>query len=129
LRDTIKTFKNLPDSDSERDILDRCSALFDAAGSSSNALRDAKVALDRRTLARYRELTEEQIKSLVINDKWFADLRRALEEEVQRLSQRLADRTQELEERYSETVPTLEQASAELGGRVEAHLRAMGLKW
>jgi type I restriction enzyme M protein len=52
-----------------------------------------------------------------------------LDEEVERLSHRLAGRIKELEERYSEPLPRLERDSAELTAKVEFHLKSMGLSW
>jgi type I restriction enzyme M protein len=129
LKDAMKAFKALPDSDEERQVLALCADLLESSAAAERTAKAARAELDTDTLARYASLAEEEIKSVVINDKWFAALRRALDEEVQRLSHALADRIKELEERYSETLPALEQASTELGGRVETHLKAMGLKW
>ena len=78
-------------------------------------------------LARYATLTEAQIKALVVEDKWFASIRVAIESEVQRLTQQLAGCLKDLEERYARPLPELEREVDEFGEKVEGHLRKMGV--
>ena len=44
----------------------------------------------------------------MVEDKWSAGIRTAIDHEVQRLAQQLAGRVQELEERYARPLPALE---------------------
>ena len=78
-------------------------------------------------LARYGALTEAEIKTLAVEDKWFADIGVAVEDEVQRLTQQLAGRVKELEERYACPLPELEREVEGFGAKVEGHLKRMGL--
>lgn len=129
LKEAIKTFKDLPDSDKERATLAQCASLFQSAGAANQAVKDAKSALDAEVLARYDELTEDEIKSLVVNDKWLLSIGMALREEVDRLSTALAKRIQDLEQRYAEPLPNIERELDSLNERVESHLKQMGLLW
>ena len=61
--------------------------------------------LMNRYWSHYATLTEDDIKVLVIDDKWFASIQSAIIGEVQRLTQALATRVQELEERYAQPLP------------------------
>ncbi len=63
----------------------------------------------------------------MVEDKWFTSIRAALESEVQRLTQRLAGRVKELEERYASPLPELEREVGEFGAKVEGHLKKIGL--
>lgn len=45
-----------------------------------------------RVLASYARLNEDEIKTLVVEDEWFASLDASIESEVQQLTQRLAGR-------------------------------------
>ena len=63
----------------------------------------------------------------MVEDKWFTDIRAAIKSEVERLTQRLAGRVKELEERYARTLPELEREVEAFGAKVEGHLRQMGL--
>ncbi len=76
-------------------------------------------------LDHYAALTEAEIKTLVVEDKWIASIRAALDSEVQRLAQQLAGRIKELEERYASPLPKLEVE--EFGVKVEGHLKKLGL--
>ena len=67
----------------------------------AKAVKEAQARLDEQVLARYGVLTEAEIKTLAVEDKWFASIRGAIEGEVQRLTQQLAGRVKELEERYA----------------------------
>ena len=117
------------ESDEEREALTRCLALIDAESKAGKAIKEAQAALDQRVLSSYATLTEAEIKTLVVEDKWFASIRSAVEGEVQRLTQQLAGRVKELEERYARPLPELEHEVEELSARVEGHLKKMGVVW
>ena len=117
---------NEPENDEERDALTRCLALIDAESKASKAVKDAQTALDRQVLSRYGTLTVAEIKTLVVEDKWFANIWATVEGEVQRLTQQFAGRVRELDERYAKPLPELERELEELRERVGDHLKKMG---
>ena len=91
----------------ERKALTRCLELIEAEAEAAKATKEAQAALDHRVLARYATLTEDEIKTLVIKDKWFAGIQAAIEAEVQRLTQQLAARVKELDDRYAKRLPSV----------------------
>ena len=97
------------------------------ASKAGSAVREAQAALDRKVLDRYATLTEARIKTLVVEDKWLAGIRAAIEGEVDRLTQQLSGRVQALEARYAQPLPVLEREVEALGARVEGHLKRMGV--
>ena len=111
----------------QRDTFKQCLSLFDAKSKAERAVKDAQLDLDERVLAHYATLTETEIKQLVIDDKWFASIQSAIEGEVQRLTQALTARVQELEERYAQPLPDLTQEVEAFSAKVEEHLRTMGV--
>lgn len=113
----------------EREALEKCRDLLEAESKAKRKVRDFQGELDKRVLANYAELTEEEVKTLVVNDKWFTSVLRVIEGEVQRLTHELTNRIKELELRYAQPLPTLENEVEELGAKVEEHLRKMGLTW
>jgi len=129
VKDRLKAINNEPESEEECDILTRCLALIEAESGAAKAVKDAQAALDTKVLARYAKLTETETKTVVVEDKWIASIRAATEGEVERLTQRLALRVKELEERYVKPLPALEQELEALSAKVEAHLKKMGLAW
>ena len=70
------------ESQEERDALTRCLALIDAKSKASKAVRVAQAAQDQRVFARYATLTETEIKTLVVEDKWLTSIQTAIEREV-----------------------------------------------
>ena len=88
--------------------------------------KQAMKALHLSVIAKYAQLTEAEIKTLAVEDKWFASIRVAIEEEAQRVTRQLAGRMKVLEERYARPLPRLEQAVEEFGEKVEGHLKRMG---
>ena len=116
-----------PESGEEREILTRCLTLIEADSEAAKAVKEARAALDQQVLARYATLTKDEIKTLVAEDKWFASIRAEIEGEEQRLTQQLAGRVKELEDRYAKPLPMLEEEVAALSEKVDGHLKKMGL--
>jgi type I restriction enzyme M protein len=129
VKDRLKVIKDEPDSEEEYEVLSRCLELIEAEAEAGKAVKDAKAEVDEKILKKYGKLSETEIKTLVVDDKWFAAIKDAIEGEVQRLTQNLAGRASELEERYAHTMPELEQDVGELSVKVEEHLKRMGLVW
>ncbi len=123
----LKAIGDEPESDEERCALTRCLELIDAESAASKAVKDAQATLDATVLALYATLTEDQIKTLVIDEKWYASVRVSIESEVERVTQRLAGRVKELDERYARPVPVLERDVDKFSEKVEGHLKKMGL--
>ena len=113
--------------DEEWDTLEHCLSLLDAKSKADKAVKDAQLTLDTEVLAHYTTLTEDEIKVLVVKDKWVASIQSAIEGEIQRVIQALATRVQELEERYAHRLSDLEQEVEDFGAKVEEHLREIGV--
>ena len=99
----------------------------------SNKIKTAKskvkelfTKLDDDTYEYFFTLTESEIKELVTDDKWLADLAKQINADVERVAQRLTVRVRELAERYEFTLGQLTQSVEDLEKQVEAHLVAMG---
>ena len=127
VKDRLKAIQYESESGEERAALQRCLALIEAESGTGKAVKDAQAKLDQRVLARYALLSETEIKTLVVEDKWLAAIREAVEGEVQRLTHQLAGRVKELEERYVQPLPELEQEVEAFAAKVEGHLKRMGL--
>ena len=127
VKDRLKTIQHEPESGEERAALMHCLAQIEAESSTGKAVKDAQAKLDHRVLARYAMLTETEIKTLVVEDKWIATIGKAIEGEMQRLTQQLAGRVKELEERYASPLPELEREVEQFGVKVEGHLERMRL--
>ena len=122
-----KATQSEPDSKDEREVLTSCALLIDAVSKVSKAVKKEQEALDQQVLTHYATLTEDEIKVLVVEDKWIANIHAAIDGEVQRLTQTLTARVQELEERYAQPLPDLASEVDEFSTKVEVHLQKMGV--
>lgn len=113
----------------ELDILHDYLRLLDAETRAKNAHKEAATALDRAVLGRYPHLTDDEIKTLVVDDKWTAAIEEDVWSEIERVAQTIAGRVRALDERYAEPLPTLAAEVEMLTEKVEGHLKAMGLSW
>ena len=123
----LKAIRNEPESNEESEALTECLALIEADTKADKSVKNTQAALDEQTLAHYTALTETEIKSLVVENKWFASIQTAIEGEVQRITQQLSGRVRELEERYASPLPELEREMDAYSAKVEEHLKKMGL--
>jgi len=92
-------------------------------------LKDVETALDAKVYAQYPKLTEAEIQTLVVDDKWLAALRTAIHGELDRISQVFTQRVKELAERYEAAMPQQVCTVAELEAKVNRHLERMGFSW
>ena len=85
--------------------------------------------LDNATLNQFEKLTEEDVRTLVVDDKWLASLKLSIQSVIDTISQRLTGRVKELAERYENTMGELNHQNSSLEEKVEGHLKKMGLEW
>ena len=112
----------------EMSALRQTKKLFEAESDAKKALKEAQDALDQAVFKKYPTLTESDVKTLLVEDKWKATLQANIQAEIERVTQQLANRVKELDERYAEPLPEIRQSVDELSGRVAEHLKAMGLE-
>lgn len=113
----------------EISLLTRYLALIEQEAAASKQVKDAVKALDAKVAAKYPELSETEIKNLVIESKWLSALSASVQGELERVSQALAGRIRQLAERYATPLPALDDEAEALSCRVEEHLKAMGFAW
>jgi type I restriction enzyme M protein len=118
-----------PDATDERAMLNEFLDLLEQETEASKRIKDAQKALDAKVAARYNVLSEDEVKTLVIEDKWLATLAFDVQTELNRISQALTGRIKELAERYATPLPKLTAEVEELSSNVEAHLQKMGFVW
>jgi len=80
-------------------------------------LKAAEEKLDALAYAKYPKLSEAEVKTLVVDDKWLAALDAAIHGEMDRISQALTRRVKELAERYETPMPQMVSRVAELERR------------
>jgi len=123
----LKALKGEPDSEDEVAALQKCKQLIEAEASAKKAAKDGEAELNKAVLARYGQLIQDEVKTLVVEDKWLTDIRTAIEDEIERITNQLTGRVRELEERYSESLPLIEREVNGLVEKVTRHLEQMGV--
>ena len=117
------------DAAEEQQKLEEYLALVDQEASASKTHKDAQRALEKKVHAKYAYLAEDEIKTLVVDDKWLAVLAVEVQREMDDVSQALTGRVRQLVERYSTPVPVLLAEMDRLTSRVSEHLTKMGFEW
>ena len=110
-------------------IINQYIELRDKESELKKQIKEKEQELDDKLYAKYPELTEEEIKRLVVNDKWLTTIKNAISTEIDQISQRLTNRIKELAERYDTPLPKTNQMVADLEDIVNSHLKKMGFVW
>lgn len=126
VKDRLKAIEEESESDDERDALTQCLALIEAESEADKAVREAQEQLDEKTIRRYGQLSETDIKTLTVADKWLQSVNLAIAGEVRQLAKRIEVRVTELDGRYSRSLQSLLSASANLATQVQSHLERLG---
>jgi type I restriction enzyme M protein len=122
----LKEIRTDRDAAEERKALQEYLTLVEREAETAAKMKAAQDALMEKVLAKYAKLTEDEVKALVVDDKWLATVSAAVQGELDRVSQALTGRVRQLAERYAAPMPALVGEVAALASRVEGHLEAMG---
>jgi type I restriction enzyme M protein len=125
----LKEIKGDKDAKDEAVVLNDWLKLNAKEASFKKVLKEAEADLDANAYAKYPELTEEEIKALVVDEKWLTALDAAIQGEMDRVSQQLTLRVKELAERYETPLPEMKSRVVELETKVNGHLEKMGFVW
>lgn len=122
----LKEVRHDAEAGDERRALQAYLELLDRETEANSKLKTARADLDKAVATRYGTLSEDEVKALVVEDKWLRDLGNAVEGEMDRVSQALAGRVSQLAQRYQAPLPALARDVECLSQRVEEHLEKMG---
>lgn len=122
----LKEIKGDKDYDDERAVLETYLDLMGQAAEMSKKVNEATTALEAKVAAKYPQLSIDEIKSLVVDDKWLTTLAAVVQSEFNRVSQALAGRIRLLADRYATPLPKLNEAVKSLSAKVDGHLKKMG---
>jgi type I restriction enzyme M protein len=110
-------------------VLKQWQTIYNQISKLKKAIKDAEAALDTLAYEKYPTLSEDEVKTLVVDDKWLATLNAEIHGEMDRISQSLTQRVKELAERYEDTLPALTDKVADMESKVSQHLERMGFSW
>lgn len=125
----LKEIKGDKEAKEEVDVLNAWLKLNTQETDLKKNLKDAGAELDALAYAKYPKLTEAEIKTLVVEDKWLTAMSTAIHGEMDRISQALTQRVKELAERYETPLPKAASQVATLEQTVSTHLVRMGFSW
>ncbi|MBS3088209.1 type I restriction-modification system subunit M [Candidatus Pacearchaeota archaeon] len=129
-KDLAKRIKEIKEeSDDEFKALDKYLKLLENDKEIKDKISLLEIELDKKVLSQYSKLSETEIKTLVVEDKWLLSLHNSVKSEMERVSQKLAERIKELGDRYDISLPKLTSEVEELSKKVDKHLEKMGFKW
>ncbi len=125
----IKELKGEGDIEDEIEVLNKYIALLDEQTKTNKKIKDAEKELDEKLYAKYPKLTIDEIKTLVLDDKWMQAIEASISGEIDQISQALAGRIKELAERYETPLPDIDTDVKKLEEKVNEHLEKMGFEW
>ncbi|MEM6812502.1 MAG: type I restriction-modification system subunit M [Pseudomonadota bacterium] len=125
----LKELKDEKDTEQEQTILKKWLKLYEKEAKLKKDIKTAEAELDIKAYEKYPKLNEEEIKRIVVNNKWLERLEANIDAEIDRISQNLTSTVKTLSERYEIPLPKLAEKAANYEGEVENHLKAMGFKW
>ncbi len=125
----IKEIKDNAEFADELSVLNEWSNKTKVIAELKKQVKEQDETLDKAVLVCYPNLTEDEVKKIVVHNKWLASLEVMIAEANQEVLQNLTKRLKQLAERYETPLPDLQKKSEELSDKVEQHLKAMGFSW
>jgi type I restriction enzyme M protein len=129
VKDRVKEIGADAEAKDELAVLKQWLKLSEQESKLKKTVRELDARLDQQAHDHYAKLSVEEIKTLVVDDKWLARLAADLQGELDRVGQTLTARIRELAERYATPLPQLTEEVETLAARVEEHLKKMGFAW
>ena len=109
----------------EKEALQEVSDAFDTEAKAKKAAKE----LEEEVIARYKKLSEAEIKTLLIQTKWIGAVSTSIETVLDSVRRTLSGRLQTLANRYEDTLPMIATTAVTKTKAVESHLKKMGLSW
>lgn len=117
-----------PEFKDDLEILQKYLRLMDEQAKIKKQIKESGKELDDKLLRKYAELTEEDVKRLVVEERWLARLEEGIKDELDNIVMSLTSRIKELAERYAEPMPAIEQEVEGYESNVKEHLKVMGFE-
>lgn len=93
------------------------------------AYKAARKALDEKLVAKYAELTDDEIKHLLFDMKWMAKFAADVCDEIEQVLNTLSSKVLLIAKRYEHTLGEIEDRTAKSRAAVISALERMGYKW
>lgn len=126
VNDELKIDKTNEELLVKKTVLEQYLNLVEEQTKVNKTLKQTKAELNDKVLTKYEAITEDEIKTLVVDDKWMVIMEQSVKSEMHRLSQQLTQRIKELADRYETTLPNLLLEVTLRQEKVNSHLSKMG---
>lgn len=124
----LKELKKQKMTGEEFDVLAKYTELAATAKNQAGIVKELNKALDESVKGKYAELTEKEIKDLLVKQKWSFDIFEGIKSLYDTTSHKIATRVTELADRYENTLPDLEATVADYETKVKNRLKEMGFE-
>ena len=122
----MKEIKNDEDAADQMAVIKQWQDLNNSQVGLKKTIKAAEAELDKLAYDKYPELSDDDIKTLAVGDKWLASVDALIHGEMDRVSQALTSRVRELAERYAIKLPDIAVNVSKLETKVNDHLKKMG---
>lgn len=129
LKARIKELKKDKSGEEELVVLQQYEKLLDEEAGYNKKIKEARETLDIKVKEKYKVLSVEEIKHIVVDLKWNKSIFEGVEAIYYAVSHNLTSRIVELTERYETTLLEYNDEVEELEARVKSHLERMGFVW
>ncbi len=109
-------------------IFEKCVKLDERLTKVKSDLKDAVAELTKLVVEKYKQLTEEEVKSLVVDQKWMQTITSRLKNEMSSVVQSITDSVSTLSQRYAFTLADANAQVNDLESQVMASLAQMGFE-
>lgn len=129
LKEELKTAEDEEKSElkEKQKVLKNYIKLTDQLSATNKKIKDAAEDLDEKLYKKYPLLLPEEVKQLVVDDKWMQTITTQISDQIDHISQQLSNRIKELAERYQVSLPQIENEVEAYENKVNAHLKKMGM--
>ncbi len=121
----LKEIKGDKDASDEAAVLMKWLELSEAESNLKKVVREIEGSLDTLAYEKYPKLSANEMKAIVVDEKWVLRIQAALRGDLDCVPQKLTGRIRQLAERYVAPLPMLIKEILELSTRVDAHLLKM----
>lgn len=105
------------------DYLEKCTQKKEISKGVSSLVN----GLTAKVRTKYDALAADEIRSLVVDDKWLYEFRGRSESEIKRVCESISSSVAVLNARYAKTLPTINTEIERLSSEVERYLNSMGI--
>ena len=113
----------------EHTLLKKCEDILVKQSVIKKKIKNTSVDLDNKLEEKYSKLKDEEVKFLVIENKWLKILSSSMQNELDYVSEKLYSSIRELAERYETPLPILIDEVDNFSNKVEEHLKGIGKFW